>query len=105
MFGDLPAADDTIRWLVNRQINDDEDKGGFNGRVNKPGDTCYSFWVRGALDVSPFDYIDIDPQRRRIYLCRMESHISPRQDSTFSTRRIWKGRGCIPWYPSEFPAN
>lgn len=25
---------------------------GFNGRCNKPADTCYSFWVGGALCVS-----------------------------------------------------
>ena len=25
--------------------------GGFCGRINKRGDTCYSFWVGGALDV------------------------------------------------------
>jgi len=44
--------DDTIRWLVNRQVSsDDDEKGGFNGRVNKPADTCYSFWAGGALDV------------------------------------------------------
>jgi geranylgeranyl transferase type-1 subunit beta len=53
MLGDLSEGnDDTVRWLVNRQVaTDDEEKGGFNGRVNKPADTCYSFWVGGALDV------------------------------------------------------
>lgn len=25
--------------------------GGFNGRTNKRGDTCYSFWVGASLDV------------------------------------------------------
>lgn len=45
-------TDDTVRWLVSRQINsDNRDHGGFNGRVNKLADTCYSFWVGGALDV------------------------------------------------------
>lgn len=28
--------------------------GGFCGRINKSGDTCYSFWVGGALDVLGF---------------------------------------------------
>lgn len=47
--------DDTVHWLVNRQINsNDHENGGFNGRVNKSADTCYSFWVGGALDVSSF---------------------------------------------------
>jgi geranylgeranyl transferase type-1 subunit beta len=56
MLGELQNQnnDDTIYWLVNRQVSSDNaDKGGFNGRVNKPADTCYSFWVGGALDVSP----------------------------------------------------
>lgn len=49
---DSEDTDNTIRWLVNRQIGiDDNDYGGFNGRVNKLADTCYSFWVGGALDV------------------------------------------------------
>lgn len=34
-----------IRWLAFRQQAD----GGFNGRVNKPSDSCYSFWVGATL--------------------------------------------------------
>jgi len=51
MLGTLTVENDTIHWLVNRQIDGEKDKGGFNGRVNKPGDTCYSFWAGGALDI------------------------------------------------------
>jgi geranylgeranyl transferase type-1 subunit beta len=56
-----------LRWLVARQTrnldpdNDDEEELeagfvspspiGFNGRCNKIGDTCYTFWVAGALKV------------------------------------------------------
>jgi prenyltransferase beta subunit len=47
-----PDNTDTIHWLVYRQSTKEEQKGGFNGRVNKPTDTCYSFWVGGALDVT-----------------------------------------------------
>jgi geranylgeranyl transferase type-1 subunit beta len=43
--------EDTIHWLVYRQSTEPEEMGGFNGRVNKPADTCYSFWVGGVLDV------------------------------------------------------
>ena len=32
-------------WCVNRQTN------GFNGRVNKPTDSCYSFWIGSTLKV------------------------------------------------------
>lgn len=34
--------------------NHDHLTGGFCGRINKGGDTCYSFWVGGALDVLGF---------------------------------------------------
>lgn len=33
------------RWLIFRQ----ED--GFNGRPNKPVDTCYSFWIGSTLKI------------------------------------------------------
>lgn len=53
----------TVEWLVHRQISfsdfnsdllvhdffDDLDQGSHNGRVNKTGDTCYSFWCTGSL--------------------------------------------------------
>lgn len=32
-------------WCLNRQTT------GFNGRVNKPWDTCYSFWIGSTLKV------------------------------------------------------
>ncbi|KAF9585447.1 Geranylgeranyl transferase type-1 subunit beta [Lunasporangiospora selenospora] len=35
----------TKRWCLNRQTT------GFQGRVNKPTDTCYSFWIGGALEI------------------------------------------------------
>lgn len=33
------------RWLLYRF------DGGFNGRPNKPIDTCYSFWTGGSLNI------------------------------------------------------
>lgn len=33
------------RWLVNRQTS------GFQGRPNKPDDTCYSFWIGASLKI------------------------------------------------------
>lgn len=33
------------QWCLNRQTT------GFNGRVNKPWDTCYSFWIGSTLNV------------------------------------------------------
>jgi geranylgeranyl transferase type-1 subunit beta len=35
-------------WCLNRQTT------GFNGRVNKPWDTCYSFWIGSTLNVKCF---------------------------------------------------
>ncbi|KAF8970759.1 Geranylgeranyl transferase type-1 subunit beta [Entomortierella lignicola] len=46
----------TRRWCLQRQTT------GFQGRVNKPTDTCYSFWIGGALatlgsmDLVNFEY-------------------------------------------------
>ena len=34
------------RWCVGRQIT------GFQGRPNKPVDTCYSFWIGASLEVN-----------------------------------------------------
>ena len=34
-----------IHWLVSRQDF------GFHGRVNKPDDTCYAYWICGSLQV------------------------------------------------------
>lgn len=49
----------TIRWLAHRQITgtepgerwDEEETGGLNGRVGKPVDTCYAFWVSASLEI------------------------------------------------------
>jgi len=34
-----------VRWLVNRQVS------GFQGRINKPPDTCYGFWIGASLAI------------------------------------------------------
>ncbi|GMM29893.1 protein geranylgeranyltransferase type I subunit [Martiniozyma asiatica (nom. inval.)] len=60
----LESNDNLLDFLVSRQINftkynereyngneyaDMDDNGGFNGRLNKYGDTCYVFWCVGSL--------------------------------------------------------
>lgn len=41
------------RWCVNR-LDD-----GFSGRPNKPGDTCYTFWVGATIKlIAPFDDVE-----------------------------------------------
>jgi geranylgeranyl transferase type-1 subunit beta len=48
-----------VEWLVSRQ---DE---GFHGRINKPDDTCYSFWIGASLDV----HINLLQDVRYLSLC------------------------------------
>ncbi|KAG0361885.1 terpenoid cyclases/protein prenyltransferase alpha-alpha toroid [Gamsiella multidivaricata] len=48
----------TRRWCLQRQTT------GFQGRVNKPTDTCYSFWIGGALKtIGSFELVDFDCNR------------------------------------------
>ena len=42
------------RWLLRRQ------DAGFNGRPNKPADTCYSFWVGASLQARYLKFSVID---------------------------------------------
>lgn len=47
------------RWLVFRQVD------GFNGRPNKPVDTCYSFWIGATLKIlDAFELTDFKENRR-----------------------------------------
>ncbi|XP_018320681.1 geranylgeranyl transferase type-1 subunit beta [Agrilus planipennis] len=55
--------DGIIRWLVFRQ------QSGFQGRPNKPVDTCYSFWVGGALKIlGVYDLIDFQENYTSVIL-------------------------------------
>ncbi|KAI9290883.1 geranylgeranyl transferase type-1 subunit beta-like protein [Neoconidiobolus thromboides FSU 785] len=40
-----------IKWCLNRQNN------GFHGRLNKPDDTCYSFWIGASLNMLKADFL------------------------------------------------
>ncbi|OLL24286.1 Geranylgeranyl transferase type-1 subunit beta [Neolecta irregularis DAH-3] len=51
---DLDCKDKTLHWLLQRQL---VDNGGFNGRVNKPADTCYSFWAGGSIQILGFAHL------------------------------------------------
>lgn len=44
-LNDLKSRDGTIRWCLMRQTS------GFQGRVNKPVDTCYAFWIGATLNI------------------------------------------------------
>ncbi|CAG8465712.1 1375_t:CDS:2 [Cetraspora pellucida] len=51
----LLSKDKTIFWLISRQ------ESGFQGRANKPPDTCYSFWIGASLMIlDSFEFIDYE---------------------------------------------
>jgi geranylgeranyl transferase type-1 subunit beta len=75
-----------IRWV------------GYNGRPNKIADTCYTWWVAGALDVSfclkdswtiPSLTIFLDPQACPSLRHGSWATIPPRKDAA-PNRRLWK---------------
>ncbi|KAG0042437.1 Geranylgeranyl transferase type-1 subunit beta [Gryganskiella cystojenkinii] len=48
----------TRKWCIQRQTT------GFQGRTNKPTDTCYSFWVGGALAIlGSYDLVNFEYNR------------------------------------------
>ncbi|KAK9475510.1 terpenoid cyclases/Protein prenyltransferase [Dipodascopsis tothii] len=71
------------RWLVSRQIKGStEDQtevfdlgssglaAGFNGRVNKDPDTCYSFWIGASLSIlGDFSLIDFNANANFLLAC------------------------------------
>ena len=64
LLDEYPGKDSLLKFLVNRQI------GGFNGRINKTPDTCYTFWAGGALEVLGKDsFIDREQARKFLYIC------------------------------------
>ncbi len=52
------------RFCVNRQI------GGFNGRVNKPADTCYTFWVGGSIKMLENQWLHAESTRPFLMTCQ-----------------------------------
>lgn len=51
----FPGDSRLITWLVSRQDS------GFHGRVNKPADTCYAFWIGATLDMlGCYEFVDTD---------------------------------------------
>jgi geranylgeranyl transferase type-1 subunit beta len=61
--------DKTIEWLLWRQ----QDGSGFQGRSNKPADTCYSFWVGASLEMMGA-YKFVDYKENRGFLMCTQTH-------------------------------
>ncbi|XP_062199669.1 geranylgeranyl transferase type-1 subunit beta-like [Phragmites australis] len=57
-----------LEWCLQRQVTD----GGFQGRRNKPSDTCYAFWVGGVLKIIGADHL-IDHCALREFLLTCQS--------------------------------
>ena len=56
----LPNKTKLIEFLVNRQVpwNPDREKGcvgGFQGRIGKYPDSCYSFWIGASLKILGYE--------------------------------------------------
>ncbi|PGH14841.1 hypothetical protein AJ80_05767 [Polytolypa hystricis UAMH7299] len=73
------SVDDTISALADLQLASERpleelNWAGFNGRVNKIADTCYCFWVTGAL--SMLDRLNvIDSTASRRFLLEKTQHV------------------------------
>jgi geranylgeranyl transferase type-1 subunit beta len=65
-LNDLDHQDDLIRWCLQRQNE------GFNGRPNKPDDSCYSWWIGATLKLLNKDFL-INIDQNQIFLHATES--------------------------------
>lgn len=72
------------RWLLFRQ------DGGFQGRPNKPIDTCYSFWIGSALKIiDAFELSNFKENREYILSC---------QDTIVGGFSKWSGTSSDPFH-------
>lgn len=56
-----------LEWCLQRQAAD----GGFQGRRNKPSDTCYAFWIGGVLKmIGAYHLIDHGALREFLLTCQ-----------------------------------
>ncbi|KAJ1971833.1 geranylgeranyl transferase type-1 subunit beta [Dimargaris verticillata] len=58
----------TLQWCLQLQSQ------GFHGRINKPDDTCYAFWVGATVKIlGHYDLVNADEQRQ--FLWATQRHI------------------------------
>jgi len=67
-----------LDWCLQRQVTD----GGFQGRINKPSDTCYAFWVGGVLKIIGAYHL-IDHYALREFLLTCQSPVMTNTSSLF----------------------
>eukprot|EP00010_Vexillifera_abyssalis_P004777 CAMPEP_0201554452 /NCGR_PEP_ID=MMETSP0173_2-20130828/41101_1 /ASSEMBLY_ACC=CAM_ASM_000268 /TAXON_ID=218659 /ORGANISM="Vexillifera sp., Strain DIVA3 564/2" /LENGTH=368 /DNA_ID=CAMNT_0047965731 /DNA_START=32 /DNA_END=1134 /DNA_ORIENTATION=- len=58
-----PTKQKLIQWCCERQV------AGFQGRSNKPADTCYSFWIGATLKLLGAHQLIETPQSRNFSFC------------------------------------
>lgn len=72
------------RWLVFRQVD------GFQGRPNKPVDTCYSFWIGAALKIlNAYELVDFKQNR---------NYVMSTQDCVVGGFSKWPGSTTDPFH-------
>ncbi|KAL5734731.1 hypothetical protein ACOSP7_032592 [Xanthoceras sorbifolium] len=58
-----------LNWCLQRQAAD----GGFQGRANKPSDTCYAFWIGAVLRIlNGYKFVDKEALRRFLLTCQSQ---------------------------------
>ncbi|CAE7223399.1 GGB [Symbiodinium natans] len=65
-LADLPCKDLLVDWCVRRQVS------GFQGRIEKDADSCYSFWVGGSLQLLGADFLHPDECLRFLKRCESQ---------------------------------
>jgi len=61
----LPHKEELVQWCIHRHIS------GFQGRINKDADTCYSFWIGATLSLlDSYQWIDFSLVRSHSYACQ-----------------------------------
>jgi geranylgeranyl transferase type-1 subunit beta len=68
-LNDLDHQDNLIHWCLQRQNE------GFNGRPNKPEDSCYSWWIIATLKLLEKDFL-VNNERNEIFLHATESKVT-----------------------------
>jgi geranylgeranyl transferase type-1 subunit beta len=62
---ELPEKDALVHWCVMRQGL------GFQGRINKPSDCCYSFWIGATLTMlGHYDLVDFEMVKGHTLACQ-----------------------------------
>jgi geranylgeranyl transferase type-1 subunit beta len=62
----LQNPNELVEWCLGRQV------GGFQGRINKDPDTCYSFWVGASLKMlGAFEFVDTADVQKFLSSCEV----------------------------------